>query len=86
MAENPNPLNTKNLSRATIAGALLAGGGIALFAILWIVLGNAGVDQFARLITALCVPPALMAALMGGYFLLMRPQPHDRTDQPDQDD
>lgn len=83
MSENPNPLNMKNLSRATIAGVLLATGGIALFAILWVVLGNAGVDQLARLITALCVPPALMATLTGGYFLLMKPQNNPEKPEPE---
>lgn len=66
-------LNRKTLSRATLAGAALAMGGVGLFILLWVVLGNAGVDQFPRLILSMCVPPALIAALVGGFFLLVRP-------------
>jgi len=72
MANSPGPLNSENLSKATIAGSALAVGGIILFLILYAALGNAGVDSIARMIVSLCVPPAVMAALMGGYFLLGR--------------
>jgi hypothetical protein len=70
MNQTPSPVNRKNLSRATLIGATLAIGGIILFLILWSVLGRTGMDAFARLILSLCVPPGLMAALIGGYFLL----------------
>jgi len=69
MANTPNPLNRQNMSRATIIGSALAVGGIILFLILYAALGNAGVDSIARMIVSLCVPPAVMAALVGGYFL-----------------
>lgn len=72
MSQTPNPLNRKNLSRASLAGVALAVGGIILFIILWIVLGNAGVDNVARLLVSLCLPPAIMTGLMGTYFLLTR--------------
>ncbi len=74
MSETPNPLNTQRLTRASIAGVILAVAGVIAFVILWIVLGNAGVDQFPRLIVSLCVPPALIAMLVGGYFLLIQPR------------
>jgi hypothetical protein len=74
MNQTPNPLNKNNLSRATFIAIGLAVGGIVLFFILWSVLGSTGMDAFARLILSLCIPPALMAALVGGYFLLVQPR------------
>lgn len=58
---------------ALIAGAGLAVLGIVLFILIWVVLGNMEVAQFPRLILSVCVPPALMALLLGGYVLLVRP-------------
>jgi hypothetical protein len=66
-------LNKKSLSRATAVGVGLALGGIMLFLVLWVVLGRAGLDMFARLLASVCIPPAIMAGLMGGYILLKRP-------------
>lgn len=80
MGEKPEPLNLKNLSRASIVGVALAIGGIILFVVLWVVLGNAGVDQFARLLMSMCIPPALMAALVGGYFLFGRSASRSASD------
>lgn len=70
MNQTPNPLNKNNLSRATFIAVGLSVGGIVLFFILWGILGGTGMDAFARLILSLCIPPGLMAALVGGYFLL----------------
>jgi len=53
-------------------GLLLAGGGVGLFVLIWVVLGSAGVDNFARLMVALCVPPALIALGVGLFFLATR--------------
>lgn len=72
MSNSPSPLNKQNLSRATMAGTAMAAGGIILFLILYAALSNAGVDTLPRVLLALCVPPALMAVLVGGYFLLGR--------------
>lgn len=66
-------LNRKIVSRAVIVGLGLAVSAVVLFGALWVLLGNAGVDQFPRLMLSICVPPALMAALIGGFFLLVRP-------------
>lgn len=72
MNQTPNPLNKNNLSRATFIAVGLAVGGIVLFFILWGITAGTGMDAFARLVLSLCVPPALMAALISGYFLLSR--------------
>jgi hypothetical protein len=73
MSQSPSPLNRSSLTRALMAGAALAVLGIALFAGLWVVLGSQGVDQAARLLLSLCIPPAIIAALLGAYFLLAQP-------------
>jgi hypothetical protein len=68
MANSPNPFET-NLSRPLIIGGVMAAGGIVLFLIIYAALASAGVDALARVVLALCVPPAIMALVMGGYFL-----------------
>lgn len=73
MTNTPNPLNKQSLSRASVVGVGLAGLGIALFLILWFVLGQSGMETLPRLIVALCVPPAVIATLIGAYVLFIRP-------------
>lgn len=65
-------LDRKLLSRAGLMGILLAVFGIGLFILLWVVLGNAGMDNFARLMIAICIPPALIALGVGLFFLATR--------------
>lgn len=74
MTEPTSPLNRRTLSRASVLGVGLSVGGIALFVILWLVLGNLGLEQIPRLLISLCLPPAVMAGLIGGYILLVRPR------------
>ena len=69
-----SPLNKRNISRATVIGVSLSVGGIVLFLVLYALLGNAGMEQFPRIALSVCAPPTLMAALLGGYFLLTRPK------------
>ncbi len=76
-----NPFNTSSLSRAAVAGIGMAVGGIVLFIVLWVLLGRAGFDSFPRLIASLCIPPAVMAALIGGYILIVRPS-NNHNSQP----
>lgn len=70
---NNGPLNKSSLSRATIAAAGLAVAGIVLFLILWGVLGSMGFESLPRLIGALCIPPAVLAVIIGAYILIVRP-------------
>ncbi|MGQ9888867.1 MAG: hypothetical protein ACUVSX_10305 [Aggregatilineales bacterium] len=72
MNQSPEPIDRLRLSRALVAGAVLAGLGIALFAVLWAFLGSQGVDQAARLLLSLCIPPAAIATALGVYLLLTR--------------
>ena len=72
MSKSPPSLKPA-LSKAAIAGAVLAVFGIVLFAVLWIVLGNAGLSQTPRLFAALCIPPGVIAAIIGVYILVARP-------------
>lgn len=70
----PNPVNRRALSRASIFGAVLGVLGIILFVVFWLVFGQLGLTQFARLFLSLCLPPAIIAALVGGYVLIARPR------------
>ena len=63
------------IPRVVLSGAALAIIGIVLFAVLWSVL--AGVDSFPRLILSMCVPPTIMAAIVGVYMLVVRPGSDD---------
>ena len=72
MNETPDPINKRSLTRASVAGAIIGASAVITFIVLWIILGNWGMDQFARLVISVCIPPALIALIMGAYFLLIR--------------
>jgi drug/metabolite transporter (DMT)-like permease len=74
MSETPNPGNSSQIKRAAIIGAVLAAGGVVLFALLWVLLGRFDLDNFPRLILSMCVPPALIALAVGIYFLSSQPR------------
>jgi hypothetical protein len=78
MSQSPNPLDKQSISRIGIAGAALGTLAVALFAGLWFGLGMTNLDVFPRLVIAICLPPAIMAALLGGYILVRRPSGGDR--------
>jgi hypothetical protein len=86
---NTGPVIKQGLSKATVIGAVMAVGGIVLFMVLYLVLGNMGVQASMRILIALCVPPIIMAVLIGGYFVLfsaqkqITPPPKDRPEQPE---
>jgi len=69
-----NPVNRTNLTRAMIAGGVLGVIAIILFVVLWVVLGNMGLASFARLFLSLCLPPAIIAALLVVYIRVARPR------------
>lgn len=57
------------LMKAMIYGFVLAVGGIGLFLLMYYVVLS-GAESLVRLMGALCVPPAAMMLLVGGYFIL----------------
>lgn len=71
MSNDPGPLR-QSISRASIVGVGLAVFGIILFLVLWSFFGQAGLSSMPRLIGALCIPPAVIAALIGAYVLFIR--------------
>ncbi len=76
MTNSPQPSPQQQLLRATMVASGLALLGIVVFAILWIVMGNAGVANAPRLFIALLVPPAVIGVVVGGYFLIKgKPSP-----------
>lgn len=68
MAENPESNNARLLTRAGIAGAVLGGGLVTLFFVIWIVLGELDVADLPRLVAAVCVPPGLIAGGIAVYL------------------
>ena len=83
MSNSPNPIH-RALSRASIIGAVLGIAAIILFVILWVVLSGTSLSLIARILLSLCIPPALLAALMGAYLLVIRPRAGASSDdQPD---
>jgi len=70
MAEPPEM--KRGLLRAQIAVAVLAVLAIGAFIGLWNLLGSAGFEDFPRLILSMCLPPAVIAILVGIYVLIFR--------------
>jgi lipopolysaccharide export LptBFGC system permease protein LptF len=65
-------IDGKKLLRGQGAVALLAVLGIGLFVLLWQGLGSAGVANAPRLLVSMCLPPAIIAIMVGVYFLAFR--------------
>ncbi len=63
-------LNKKRLLRMRVVGALIAVY-VGLAFILWMVLSSMGIIAFPRLVSMLCLPPALMSTLAGVYMLVI---------------
>ncbi len=81
MSNSPNPIR-RALSRASIIGAVLGIGAIILFIVLWVALSGTDLSLIARILLSLCIPPALLAALMGVYLLVIRPRTGTPPDDP----
>ena len=73
MSKTPVPVSQRTFLRAGIIGAGLGFLGVGVFIGLWILLDQAGIADFPRLITALCIPPALIALIIGLYMLIVQP-------------
>lgn len=65
-------MNQKQMSSAVVVGGLLAVLAIGLFIVLYVVLGSVGLDAAPRLFVSMCVPPAVLALLVGGFALYKR--------------
>lgn len=65
MSTPPQP----NLMRGLVLGLVLSVIGIGLFVFLYLVV-FADSATATRLLASLCVPPAIMAVLIGGYVLV----------------
>lgn len=64
------PFNRDNVPRILAAGAALAVIGVVAFILLWVMMGN--VATLPRLLVAMCIPPAIIAAILGVYILVTR--------------
>jgi len=74
MTNSPSPVNRRNLTRASVVGVILAVLAIVLFVVLWFGLGSLKLDTMPRLFASLCIPPAIIAGLIGVYILIRRPK------------
>lgn len=70
MANSPAPMDSKRIMRASVFGVGLAVFGIIAFVVLW--LGLSGLENAPRLFASLCVPPLLIAVIVGVYTLVSR--------------
>ncbi len=77
MSEAPSPTNKKTIYRVQIVVIAIALVGIVLFVGFWLFLGEAGMDDFPRLIASFCIPPAIIALAMGIYMVLTYPKRND---------
>jgi lipopolysaccharide export LptBFGC system permease protein LptF len=69
---NTPGMDSKRLLRGQVAVLLLVLVGIGLFALLWQGMGAAGVANAPRLLVSICLPPAIIAIVIGVYFLVVR--------------
>ncbi len=68
MNSQPSPQNERQrLQRALIFGASLSILGIVLFLVLYALMSS--VESAPRLFLSLCVPPAIIALILGVYVL-----------------
>lgn len=63
-------METKNITWALVGGLVLAALGIGLFLLIFAVLAEAA--PATRLFTAMCVPPLVMALVVGIFVLVRR--------------
>ena len=70
MSNSPAPMDSKRMLRASVFGVGLALFGIIAFIVLW--LGLAGLENAPRLFASLCIPPVLIAGIVGVYVLVSR--------------
>jgi hypothetical protein len=63
------PAGRPDLSRPLVTSAVLGLTGIVLFIVLYAALAET--DSVARLLIAVCVPPAVIAAMIGIYMLVV---------------
>jgi len=67
---SPDPTDRQRLTRALVYGAVLSAAGVALFVLLFI--GMSGLDNTPRLFISMCIPPAIIALVLGVYILVVR--------------
>ncbi|MCS7072036.1 MAG: hypothetical protein NZM00_11060 [Anaerolinea sp.] len=72
MTPPPNPMQ-QQLTRALVLGAIAAIAAVLLFIVVWLALEDA--EPAIRLFSALCLPPGVLAIIIGAYILVVRPKP-----------
>jgi hypothetical protein len=77
MGNKPDAFTTNRVLKFLAAGFALALFGVGVFVGMWALLGEAGMADFPRLIMSFCLPPALIAVIIGAFMLLT----HRRLDE-----
>ena len=72
MGKMPDAFETNRVLKFLSAGFALALFGIGVFLGMWVLLGEAGMADFPRMIMSFCLPPALIAAIIGLFMLFTR--------------
>jgi hypothetical protein len=72
MTPPPNPMQ-QQLTRALVLGAIAAIAAVLLFIVVWLALEDT--EPAIRLFSALCLPPGVLAIIIGAYILVIRPKP-----------
>jgi lipopolysaccharide export LptBFGC system permease protein LptF len=70
MAETPTPSGERQILNIQIYVLILVVTAIGLFGLIWLVLGELGATGATRLFASLCLPPGIIALLIGIYVLL----------------
>ena len=70
MGQTPPPVNKGMLRIGLLAGIVLSLVGVGSFLAIWF--GMTSIAQTPRLLMAVCIPPLIIAVLLGGFVLFAR--------------
>ena len=70
MGQQPTPSGGRQILNSQLYVLLLTIAAIGLFAAIWVILGELGASGATRLFASLCLPPGIIALLIGLYVLL----------------
>ena len=70
MGQQPTPSGGRQLLNSQLYVLLLTLSAIGLFGAIWLILGELGASGATRLFASLCLPPGIIALLIGLYVLL----------------
>lgn len=72
MEESPEPSGGQQLMRIQAYVVILAVIAVILFGSCWFVLGELGIDSAPRLLASFCLPPGIIALILGIFLVIRR--------------